>query len=459
MRSFEPWTITARAVAAVVVLAAVNGSIVTTGFVGSVVSQWRLEYPIVSPIATSCRRRRLRQWQAASNPNEFLDTKTLQEVDTLLPSPAHAIYSQPALYDLAFGYRDYVGEVEFLLQRHTELSNDDDDDDDAEEDATTTDNAKPLRIVEVAAGPARHALTALSMLSSQSQSHVVDNGNLSYHRDARVYCVDASTEMAAYACGLVARTDERRRRRQRHLGVDSDSSQRPQQLADGFSYQVADMRTMVLPEPIDTAWILLGSLQHLLTNEDVLSCLQCLYAALKPGGTVFIELPHPRELFGMGDCTRNSWKVPLTFQADEDDTDPADNNFDSFNGHEEFDSNESDLDDDTPPLREGELSIVWGDQGDAFDPVTQVRQFTIAMEWIRSNNDDGDDLDGNSSIPPSGRIRQVVPLRIFTVPEISALAQGAGFEVAAMYGALEHGVAMNDEESAYRFVCALRKPK
>jgi hypothetical protein len=31
--------------------------------------------------------------------------------------------------------------------------------------------------------------------------------------------------------------------------------------------------------------------------------------------------------------------------------------------------------------------------------------------------------------------------------------------VVAMYGALEDGVAMNDEESAYRFVCALRKPQ
>jgi hypothetical protein len=156
-------------------------------------------------------------------------------------------------------------------------------------------------------------------------------------------------------------------------------------------------------------------------------------AVLKPGGTVFIELP---QLFGTGDCTRNSPNGPLAFQTDDgydnddaDSVDQAENkNFDPSN------DNDNNDDEDTSPLREGKLSIVWGDQGDAFDPITQVRQF-------------------------KSRIRQVVPLRVFTVPEISALAQCAGFQVAAMYGALEHGVAMNDEESAYRFVCALRKPQ
>jgi SAM-dependent methyltransferase len=453
---FVPSTCTSTA-ALFALLWAMNGSIVS----GFVPSPWRTDRAVqcrtnaplgigslpLDHCSAAALRRRLRLWQA-SNPNSFLDTETLQDIDSSL-LPARAIYSQPALYDLAFGYRDYVGEVEFLLQQHAELSH-------IDNFAAVTDNGDklrpPLRIVEVAAGPARHALTALSL----SQSRINDNGNL--HRDTCVHCVDASAEMAAYARDLVARTDERWQRRLG--GVASESL-----LANGFSYQVADMRTMVLPEAIDTAWILLGSLQHLLTNDDVQSCLHCLYAALRPGGTVFIELPHPRELFGMGDCTRNSWKVPLTFQTDDNDdsVEQADGeeDFDPSNDTEEFYSDDDDDDEpddeDTSPLREGELSIVWGDQGDAFDPVTQVRQFTIAMEWIRSSSND---LDGSGSyIPPSGRIRQVVPLRVFTVPEITALAQWAGFEVAAMYGALEHGVAMNDEESAYRFVCALRKPQ
>jgi hypothetical protein len=82
---------------------------------------------------------------------------------------------------------------------------------------------------------------------------------------------------------------------------------------------------------------------------------------------------------------------------------------------------DNDDDDDTSPLREGELSIVWGDQGDAFDPVTQVRHFTIAMEWIRSSNDD-DSAGSSSSIPPPGRTWQVAPLRVSPLPEFSALA-------------------------------------
>ena len=65
-----------------------------------------------------------------------------------------SIYSIPALYDLAFGYRDFSEEVGFLLARHHELQQSRIDDHDASA-------SKSIRVLEVAAGPARHALTAL----------------------------------------------------------------------------------------------------------------------------------------------------------------------------------------------------------------------------------------------------------------------------------------------------------
>ena len=54
-------------------------------------------------------------------------------------------------------------------------------------------------------------------------------------------------------------------------------------------------------------------------------------------------------------------------------------------------------------------------------------------------------------------LRQVVPMRLFTVQEIDALARCAGWRVAAYYGALEEGVRIDDEEAAFRLVCALQK--
>ena len=268
----------------------------------------------------------------------------------------------PALYDLAFGYRDYDEEVDFLMLTHERLA-----------------NRPAVSVLELAAGPARHSLSALSLPSVQS-----------------VTAVDLSTEMAKYA---------------REVAEESLEDM------EGFDYRVQDMRTFELAsgqEKVDTAWLLLGSLQHLLENQDVIQCFRSVHKALADDGTFVIELPHPREIFTMVECTRNGWKVPL----DGDDGEEA-----------------------------GELQIVWGDDGDDFDPVRQVRQFTVSMKL------EGVD-EKNSKLQ---NVREVVPTRHFTAREIEALAQCADLEVVEMFGALEEGVAVDDDDLAFRLVCVLRK--
>lgn len=284
------------------------------------------------------------------------------------------IYSQPALYDLAFGYRDFEEEVNFLWQRHLDVS-----------------GQTPRRILELAAGPARHAQTALTLHG--------DNNNIE-----AVHCVDSSSDMMDYASDLV----------QRELSVEDQEK---------FHYHVADMRNFVLPddddEKIDTAWILLGSLQHMNTNDDVRQCLSAVHSCLTADGTLIVELPHPRETFSMVECTRNGWKVPLQDEQEES---------------------------------AGELSIIWGDDDDVFDEITQVRQFTVRMS-----------LTGASSSPPSPSnnenitLQEVVPLRLFTAQEMEALAVATNFRVASMHGALEEGVTANDEDAAYRLVIVFQK--
>eukprot|EP00977_Amphora_coffeiformis_P002956 scaffold568_cov160-Amphora_coffeaeformis.AAC.13 len=269
------------------------------------------------------------------------------------------IYSQPALYDLAFGYRDFEEEVEFLWQRHVDVT-----------------GQQPERTLEVAAGPARHSLTAL----------VVHNDVLE-----TTYCVDASKDMLEYASDIA----------EHELSVDEQKK---------FHYQVADMRNFSLPESVDTAWILLGSLQHMNTNNDVRQCLNSINKCLVPGGTLVIELPHPRETFSMVECTRNGWKVPL---------------------------------EDGEGEGAGELAIIWGDDDDEFDPITQVRQFTVRMA-LQGTEDDK-------------IVKEVVPLRLFTAQEVEALAAASNFRVASLHGALEEGVKANDEDAAYRLVVVLQK--
>jgi SAM-dependent methyltransferase len=277
----------------------------------------------------------------------------------------------PALYDLAFGYRDYEEEVEFLVAAHDRATGGEN----KNKQSTT------LSVLELAAGPARHSLTALQTDAAQS-----------------VTAIDTSPDMIEYANEIAA-------------------TELPDHKQSSFRYVCDDMRSFQLEQKngkFDTAWILLGSLQHLTTNNDVIHCFQSVHDALKAEGTLIIELPHPRETFSMVECTRNGWEIPL----------------------EDEEGNES-----------GELKIIWGDVDDKFDPITQVRQFTVAME-VTGPEAAKADLEN---------VRQVVPMRLFTSQEIQALAQCAGWQVVAMHGALQEGVSVDDDDAAFRLVCVLRK--
>jgi SAM-dependent methyltransferase len=300
-----------------------------------------------------------------------------------------SIYSQPALYDLAFGYRDFDEEVAFLRQCHqTAMAN------------SGLPGSLPRRILEVAAGPGRHALTALQHLGDDEEDdHDSDAGITT-----RVDCLDRSPDMAAYAQELSVEL----------LAVDEQ---------EAYTYHVGDMRDFSITDDVDqpvtfeTAWILLGSLQHLTTNADVRACLSRIRESLVPHGTLIVELPHPKESFALGACTRNAWAVPL---------------------------------EDDQGLDSGQLEILWGDEEDAFDAITQVRQFTVRMELSQTTT-------GALPNETPVQLSQVVPMRLFTAQEMDALATACGFTIVAMHGALEEGVSVDDEDAAYRLVCVLQK--
>jgi hypothetical protein len=291
-------------------------------------------------------------------------------------------------------------------------------------------DSSSLRLLELAAGPARHSIAALAR-----------------HPKGRVDAVlamDISSDMVNYGIGN-ADID---------LGDGGMGNRR-----DDFEYVIGDMRrasdhamaAMGMHYYLfDSAWLLLGSMQHLLTNDDVISCLSSINAAMKCGGTLIIELPHPRETFKMGECTTNGWTVPLVEGVMDDDEYVEGEGHDGNGGEREY----------------GELNIVWGEEGDEFDPVSQIRKFTIGLEL---NVKDVDDItkDGDetsvlfSQMKANGKtsVREIVPLRLYTMQEIDALARVAGFDLVARYGALEGDVSIDDEDEAFRMVCVLRKKR
>lgn len=284
---------------------------------------------------------------------------------------------------MAFGYRNYEEEVRFLLSSHEKYS------------TGENINGDAINILELAAGPARHTITALRNYSSKVSSCTA---------------VDLSSDMIEYSNEIA----------DAELGDSGFGGTR-----DRFNYIHSDMRTLssssksLQPGSIDGAWILLGSMQHLLSNDDVISCFSSTSELLREGGTLTIELPHPRETFTMVECTRNGWQVPL---EDEE--------------GEEY----------------GELKIIWGDEDDKFDPIRQVRDFTVAMDLTVSVDmkDQADEADMQS-------VKEVVPMRLFTFQEIEVMARIAGFDVETAYGALSDEVDINSEDEAFRLVCILRK--
>jgi SAM-dependent methyltransferase len=348
------------------------------------------------------------------------------------------IYTQPMLYDIAFGYRDYSHEVSLLLKLYKEYRH----------TKNTTTMKKEvedsINLLELAAGPARHSISALLEYNTSIINSVV--------------CIDTSVDMMKYA--LQTATKE--------LATTSSlsSTHHPNRFSS-FTYQLDDMRHLHhvkqknAQRTFDAVWILLDSLQHLLTNQDMISCFQSLYDLLEPNGIIVFELPHPKEIFHIGQCTRNMWNVPLDENGDDHDLDN-----DEYDDDSDDDDNDDDDDDDDTPIKGNYLQIIWGDEDDLFDPIRQIRHMTISMKFISDPNQSKNPKDMTTSTPLRNNhfsfqqddIHEVVPIRFYTIPEMEIIANYCGYELMTpKYGALDINSDINDDELSYRFIGILRK--
>ena len=194
----------------------------------------------------------------------------------------HRIYEHARCYDVAFGFRDVAAECDTLAAlaaRHT---------------------GRPVtRMLELAAGPARHAREFA-------------------RRGAAATALDASPAMLDYALERAA-----------HHGVPLQAL-------------CADMCDFRLPQRVDLAVLLMDSASYLLDNDAVLRHLGCVAEALGDDGLYVLEMSHPRDAFGVGASANTQW-------TSEDDG-----------------------------LR---VDMRWGAAGDVFDPVTQVEDVTVTMDW------------------------------------------------------------------------------
>lgn len=158
------------------------------------------------------------------------------------------IYGAAELYDLAFSYRDIGREVAFLRGIFEEHR-----------------GRRPARFLEIAAGPARHAL-------GMAEAGIPSAG------------LDVSPAMARYARELALRR-----------GV-------------ALSYTLADMRNFTLDESFELAACMLCSATYLLEDQDILSHLHAVSMCLAGGGLYVLELPHPNDADGAA-TTKDAWTM------------------------------------------------------------------------------------------------------------------------------------------------------
>jgi SAM-dependent methyltransferase len=166
-----------------------------------------------------------------------------------------------------------------------------------------------------------------------------------------------------------------------------------------------DMCDFELSETFDLALLLMDSISYVLDNDAAIRHLACVAKQLRVGGLYVLEMSHPRDVFGVGSSTRSQW---------------------------------------TSELDGWRVDMRWGAEGDAFDPVTQIDEVTVSMDW--------------SGPEGGGQLVEVARQRRFTANEIHALVRADGhFEIVERLGSLAPVVPFSNEPLAWRMVLILRK--
>ena len=255
------------------------------------------------------------------------------------------IYDEPELYQLACAYREVPAEVTALLSwcgKHRQ--------------------GDVHSVLELAAGPPEHAIELA-------------------RRGLRATALDRSAAMCGYAAA-----------RAKAAGLD-------------LGVVEADMRDFSLPDRFDLAIIMLNSLCHLYTLDDLLAHLAAVAAHVNPGGLYIVELAHPADYFAPVPRTSSQWTI------EEDGV---------------------------------RAEVRWGGPEDRIDPVTQITREHMS---ITAHGADGTVRTASD----------VVPNRFWTATELTAaLRLTPEFTAAATYGDFDDSTRL-DDPTAWRMIQIFRR--
>jgi SAM-dependent methyltransferase len=264
------------------------------------------------------------------------------------------IYDEPDLYAAACAYRNVTADVTALLRWW---------------DAFGTGAEVPSAVLELAAGPAEHARALAA-------------------RGADVTALDMNPAMCAFARAQAADAGLR-------LTVVE---------ADMRDFRLAGQAKSGRAQ-FDLAIIMLNSLCHLMTLDELVSHLESVAVHLRDGGLYVVELAHPADFFCTEPSTSSEWATDI---------------------------------------EGGKVTVRWGGRRDRIDPVTQVTREHVTVTYT----------------PANGAVRtitDVVPNRFWTATEFqAAVLLAGGFRVAARYGDFDGDLAL-DAPGAWRMIFVLQR--
>ena len=378
-----------------------------------------------------------------------------------------SIYSKPDVYALAFGtFRDFPKEVDFLHKLYESSSR------------------KKLRtLLELGCGPAWHSIEHAKKVLREDNIAITattsnnSNKNLSKNNDSGIVSValDVNKEMVSYA--IERASDERA-------------------VLDVVDVVLGDMRDLSthLPEKylksggyFDCATLLLGTAAHLLTCEDATRTFREAFKCLREDGIFVVEVEHPMTTLFSGelkyqDGDENAWEGSLgRSRKSIGRSDDRSNKSSTIRREEE--------DEDDASEREETMRVVWGDpEKDFFDAKNQVLHRTVSVQKyfsvdVAARDDDDDDGEEEEEDKEDEEIeeeeendnfeeeavikalfvrdphyesKEIVKCKLFTLPELMAVANAAGFEFIECFGDLDETVRF-DSESAQNMVVCFRK--
>lgn len=171
------------------------------------------------------------------------------------------------------------------------------------------------------------------------------------------------------------------------------------------NFDCADMIGYGSNKSYDMAALLMDSTSYLLTNSQVIEHLRSVAKILNSGGLYILEMSHPKSIFNIEKSTVNNWEMK----------------------------------------RENTIvKIHWGSADDKFDPITQLTEVSVIMEYEDNGN--------------KGVLKDRALQRCFTTTEFDALVTASGvFEIIQYYGGMNLDLPFNNEDHAWRMVPILKK--